>query len=383
MRVFVERLFLVCIRVCGSLQEIGNLEIYIDETGAINYFLSRGYFKSKNCLREARAAIDKDKPAMCTLEPDPEKGGGPLQKMKNEVLDNTRLHDAVFDAKRLVTAWYRIAEFQLISLKQIAEFTLLQTPAYSQLEHLPLFVPGELLQAPLEFSNSHAGLYVSTNNPGARALAAELEAAYPSVKVATSIRDVGYFLLYLNEDTYSGSAGTQLAGEVRAAVRAASPHEEEAPSQTSRGSRARTLRDARASCTVQSRVPRKKRTANPGIQIVIVHENDPVRGGCAFSHFFESTPADLIQDGLYATLALAAYPGKSHRSVSMALLAKALGAAPKSSRDRAFDLMQASARAVQTAVTPEESLAQRAVRRVRRVSLASTRPVDLMEVSAC
>jgi hypothetical protein len=30
-----------------------------------------------------------------------------------------------------------------------------------------------------------------------------------------------------------------------------------------------------------------------------VHENDPERHGCEFSHFFESTPQSLIDAGIY------------------------------------------------------------------------------------
>jgi len=41
------------------------------------------------------------------------------------------------------------------------------------------------------------------------------------------------------------------------------------------------------------------------MQIVMLHENDPARGGCAFAQFFKSTPTDLISEGLYDVLALA------------------------------------------------------------------------------
>ena len=60
----------------------------------------------------------------------------------------------------------------------------------------------------------------------------------------------------------------------------------------------------------------------------MVHENDPQRGGCAFENFFRRTPEDLTNEGLYKTLAIAAYPGNDHRAVSMALIASALGAVP-------------------------------------------------------
>lgn len=45
--------------------------------------------------------------------------------------------------------------------------------------------------------------------------------------------------------------------------------------------------------------------------------------------FDSTTPADLIQTGLYKALAVAICPGEKHRAVSLALLAKALGAVPQ------------------------------------------------------
>ena len=50
------------------------------------------------------------------------------------------------------------------------------------------------------------------------------------------------------------------------------------------------------------------------------------------SQFFQTTPGDLIADGLYKALALALYPG-SFWPVSVALVAKALGATRGTRRD--------------------------------------------------
>jgi len=59
--------------------------------------------------------------------------------------------------------------------------------------------------------------------------------------------------------------------------------------------------------------------------IVMVHENDMEHGGCEFARFFQTTPRDLIQGGLYSALAFALYPGP-YLPVSVALVAGALGA---------------------------------------------------------
>jgi len=53
----------------------------------------------------------------------------------------------------------------------------------------------------------------------------------------------------------------------------------------------------------------------------MVHENDPERNGCDFGHFFTTTPQELIDEGLYKTIALALYP-MPHREVSLALVAQ-------------------------------------------------------------
>ena len=91
-----------------------------------------------------------------------------------------------------------------------------------------------------------------------------------------------YFLLYLNKETWLGSTGSKLADQVRAA-RAA------------------------------------------GIRVVLAHECDPVLGGCEFSSFFQTTPQDLIIEGLYARIAVAFFTGQ-HRAVSLCLLAREIGA---------------------------------------------------------
>jgi hypothetical protein len=56
-----------------------------------------------------------------------------------------------------------------------------------------------------------------------------------------------------------------------------------------------------------------------GFPIIMVHENDEAAGGCEFARFFESTPQDMIADGLYKALAYAWYPDP-FRQVSVALV---------------------------------------------------------------
>ena len=48
------------------------------------------------------------------------------------------------------------------------------------------------------------------------------------------------------------------------------------------------------------------------VKILLVHELDEAKGGCEFSNFFDTTPRDLIVDGIYKTLATGLAPGMSH-----------------------------------------------------------------------
>ena len=90
------------------------------------------------------------------------------------------------------------------------------------------------------------------------------------------------FLLYLNQETWLGEAGNELAHQVRAA-RAA------------------------------------------GISVVLVHECDPTLGACEFLSLVQTTPQDLVADGLYARTAVAFHTGQ-HRAVSLSLFAREIGA---------------------------------------------------------
>ena len=45
-----------------DLQDIGNLENYVRQSGVMLFFLSKRYFSSRNCLREVRASVDFAKP---------------------------------------------------------------------------------------------------------------------------------------------------------------------------------------------------------------------------------------------------------------------------------------------------------------------------------
>ena len=129
----------MCIRDRGArifldvedLEDIGDLELYVESSSVVLIFLSRGYFLSKNCMREVAAAIEMNKPIVLVHELNPSKGGASLQALKAECPEEHRV--AVFgvdEAPRLVIPWMRIESFQLESLELIAEETLQHLPRY-------------------------------------------------------------------------------------------------------------------------------------------------------------------------------------------------------------------------------------------------------------
>ena len=315
-----------------DLQDIGALETYVDQSAVVMIFVSKGYFKSGNCLREARCTVAKQKPI--ALMHDPVRGGEKLDViMAQECPDDLR--PDVFTAGRGVIEWHRIKDFQLVSLKLLAEQLLLGSPESfrddTSSRHsgrgrdkslnkaavagegpvgggVGVYVPGELSNVRLTF-RQRVSLFVSPDNPGAQEAAEALQkATAASVSLVDAVEHATHFLLYLRHDTYLGGAGGRLAAQLRAA-RAAGE-----------------------------------------IAVVMAHENDPARGGCEFGRFFETTPGDLIQDGLYSALAFALYPGPFW-PVSVALVAKALGAQEARGRGgkKVFTTAAATLPQVQTA----------------------------------
>ena len=90
-----------------------------------------------------------------------------------------------------------------------------------------------------------------------------------------------HMLLYLNADTFLGSAGDKLAEETRHAM--------------------------------QQKLP-----------LVLLHECDPQHGSCDFDRFFFSTPEDIIAMGIFNPLAIPLHPSKHALDVAAMLTLKEL-----------------------------------------------------------
>ena len=130
---------------------------------------------------------------------------------------------------------------------------------------LPLCIAGEPRIASFDFSKQ-VTVRVSRANPGAEDLANELAESFARLSVSTAEEadDATHMLLYLNQETWS---------------------------------------DERPGLAEQIKQAREDK-----LKIVMAHENDPEKGGCIFARFFETTPQELIADGLYRDMAHPCFP---------------------------------------------------------------------------
>ena len=277
----------VC-RQVDDLESIDALEQYIDASQVIQMFCSKGYFQSRNCLREVRSTLDKGK-RFCLMH-DPEKGGATLEAVKQECPDEIR--SRIFDEQGIIE-WRRIRDFQMVSLQLLGEVVLLGSPVYQNETALPLYMPGDITSKNWAF-RPPITVYCSPNNPGCekntealrltlmslrqgtssgslrsedsktksgessgggtetstatrdltKAVGMLSSAEFdPGLSISTSIRGglgalkPSHMILYLNDQTFVGEAGERLADEVRNARKAGTP-------------------------------------------IVMLHQNDPEDGGC-------------------------------------------------------------------------------------------------------
>ena len=128
---------------------------------------------------------------------------------------------------------------------------------------LPLCIADEPRISSFAFSE-RVTVRVSLANPGAEDLANELAKSFAGLTVSTAeaADDATHMLLYLNQETWSDE---RLAEQV-------------------------------------------KQAREDKLKIVMAHENDPEKGGCIFARFFETTPQELITDGLYRDMAHPFFP---------------------------------------------------------------------------
>jgi len=418
-----------------DLEEIGALDTYIKSSQCVLIFLSRGYFVSANVLREVDAALDFEKPLVLVHEKELSKGGVLLETLHADLARarSEACVASIFDSQREIITWLRVAEFQQLSLKRIAERMLYATPLYARFPELPkLCFPGELALQHLEFHHPAAHphsikelrhthhkdlrLFVSGNNPGAADLVVELKTRFGSAHltveigavlsdsqkqqvVSTQFRRIGQktrsmqarlkvgvrvehakhgpgvvsqcmedgrtiiafdngeshkyhprslHKLLVREEPQRAPSGT-MASVVAAASLKPSWCSVQGPSVTvetaDQAAQPESTLSARAvlgehppdamllylsrrtfvGLAGVALAHEVRRVRKQGVHVVLAHEIDERLHGCDFARLFETTPQDLIRDGLYKTIATPLHP-QPYRDTSLALLAKAIGA---------------------------------------------------------
>ena len=195
-------------------------------------------------------------------------------------------------------------------------------------EPLSLVLPGEVNIAELALPRPLV-LWCSAGNPGAAAMAHELKDALagggdaiqvverrPDARVLEAQGTSVAMLLYLNKDTWAAP------GVLERDVRATNSFANGLGAGLVRmASNMRELRRTGSSLNERG----AGAASADKIRIVLVHEADPAKGGCEFGTFFGTTPQGLIDEGIYKEIAIALHM-PPHRSVSLALVAQALGA---------------------------------------------------------
>jgi hypothetical protein len=321
-----------------DLTDIGELETYVAKSMSMLFFLSKGYMQSRNCLREIRVSLALKKPIILVHEADEARGGAPLRYFMDQEC-SPDLHDAIF-RDREVTEWHRIKAFQMASLKAICVHVLRVSPVYSKatgsniLSAKDLVLPGDVDPAQLKFP-SHVTLHCSKDNPGALAAAMELQAVFP-----TSIFIVGQQRQIIVGQQRQITERRALMRSTMAAL--PSPEQplqspgsdgvdEETASvhdvvfflylcaSTFRGEEGARLMEELAEALAQKK------------QILLVHEKDAERQGCEFGTFFGVVSGNLVDAGIFKSLATPLVAGDGPRSVSYGMLAVALGASKAAS----------------------------------------------------
>ena len=92
-------------------QDISQLEEYIGQSAVIVLMLSRGYFPSRNCMREVKAAVEFKKRLVLLHEGDVKRGGAPLSVLKKMCPEE--LVDDVFAPEHVLVQWHRVSVFSL------------------------------------------------------------------------------------------------------------------------------------------------------------------------------------------------------------------------------------------------------------------------------
>jgi len=311
-----------------DLEEIGDLEGYIDRTSTILVYCSKGYFASKNCMRELISTVTKQKPLIALTDPETSHGGLSLEEVREQLMEADGLYEkwgfteAMPSGQELYSAlfasetieWNRIGHFQDVTMRRIAEQLL---PDAAGITYVDREIINQKLK-PLKLPSKSYHIYCSALNPGAtevitevsheRGFDMQLEVAAHRSRTANSLHvtvevaklcDCDHMLLYLTSQTWTRAENSAALGlELMKAM-------------------------------------------DLEVNVLLVHEmpgagGQEARFGCEFGSFFAcasgATPTELLKRGIYSSIAVP-LKGGPWREASMMLLGMALGMSKEAIED--------------------------------------------------
>jgi hypothetical protein len=258
--------------------------------------------------------------------------------------------------------WVRVRDFQLVSLRLVTAEILQHVGARgggnqpaigisgaTVIKASDLYVPGELPS--MYFSKKSVRLLVAAQNDGADALANELRARatelQPSLEYSL-VDQVGRSSARRMSDVFDSSLNESFQ-RLRAVFSGKEPAARSADvtQMLLYLNRSTFLRDGGATADLV------RAAMDAGVSMVLVQELNPELGACAFRCFFEVAPPDLLtQRRLFDTVAVPLYPGEAHRAVSIAYIARAMGAGQRRPRNAQAPTRSASTNADSDARMP-------------------------------
>jgi len=284
------------------LENLGDLEKSVKESVHFILFYSEGYFKSINCRREVMKAIELQKPITVILEPNEDISVDKSAQMKEEFETFWPQGSAFEDALTYIfqedpILWIsKGLQFSFESIKLVTGRLLKSLPYYAENSALldsGLKIDGEI--TPVEMLQPLDILYCSTN-VGAHNVALKVAkeckgdvqtcAMNPSHAHLQRGNREAVMLIYLNKDTF------------------------EEPSDICK-------------CITQS-ITRK-------VRVILVHENDSYKGGCAFWQIMDQTPKKLMKApySIYSEdIAVSLYSIDKYQETSLRQLCMKMGGTP-------------------------------------------------------
>lgn len=111
------------------------------------FFLSKGYFASRNCQKEIDATLRNGNPIILLHETDPDRGGVPLSQIYADADGASEgWRSSIFVSRRPVIPYHRVKEFKIVSLKMIVSSMLqhqsMEKEAKLRLQDEPCFAQG-------------------------------------------------------------------------------------------------------------------------------------------------------------------------------------------------------------------------------------------------